>query len=106
MPTSIFFTIYTSYSLQLFHWISLKIPWNKPVAENHISKTTVASLFLELDQMKVQLHLRAVFEKTLLLVLNLTINWYNSTDWVFQQISKYFFLRQSTPAMQPVCSNH
>ena len=44
----------------------------------------------------------ALFNKTLFLVLNLTISRYNSTDRVPQQVFKYFFLCQSTPAMQLV----
>ena len=47
----------------------------------------------------------AVFKKTLLLVRNLTTNRYRSTDAVFQQISKYFFLCQSTSAVQLVPSS-
>ena len=50
----------------------------------------------------------AVFKKRLLLVLNLTINRYKDRcklpNGVFQQISKYFFLCQSTPAVQLVLS--
>ena len=45
---------------------------------------------------------RALFKKVLPLVLNLKRNRYKSTDEVLWQESKYFFLSQSTPAMQLV----
>ena len=47
----------------------------------------------------------AVCKKTLLLVLDLKINRYKSTNGFLRKISKYFFLRQSTPAMQLVPSS-
>ena len=72
-----------------YYYISVKL-LSRPLYRDRLNKGT--AMFIRW----------ALFNKTLVLVLNLTISRYNSTDGVPQQVFKYFFLCQSTPAMQLV----